>query len=71
MGKCKKRTLNKPVLEKKLSRESAIEYIVEKVRGNCIDNVSKQYLSLFCITPEELTEAGAAYEEVLVLSRFM
>jgi len=71
MGKCKKRTLNKPVFEKKLSREDAIRYIVEKVHENGVDSVCKQYLSLFCITPEELTEAGAAYEEVVVLSRLM
>lgn len=71
MGKCKKRTLNKQILNMSLSRNDAIKIIIEKVHTNNLDNESKNLLTLFGITPEELTEAGASYEEVLVLKRFM
>lgn len=71
MGKCKKRTLNKQVLNMSLSRNDAIKIIVEKVHTNNLDNEAKNFLTLFGITPEELTESGATYEEVMVLKRFM
>lgn len=71
MGKCKKRTLNKQILNMSLSRNDAIKIIIEKIHTNNLDNESKNLLTLFGITPEELTEAGASYEEVLVLKRFM
>ncbi len=71
MGKCKKRTLNKPLTEKTLSRESAIELIIKQIKQNYLDTEGKNLLTLFGISPEELTEAGATYEEVMVLKRFM
>ena len=71
MGKCKKRTLNKPLTEKTLSRESAIELIIKQIKKNYLDTECKNLLTLFGISPEELTEAGATYEEVMVLKRFM
>lgn len=71
MGKCKKRILNKPVLTTSMSRHDAIEIIIERIHANHLDNETKNLLTLFGITPEELTEAGASYEEVLVLKRFM
>ena len=39
--------------------------------GSDLDKETKDVLTLFGITPEELTEAGATYEEVLVLKRHM
>ena len=71
MGKCKKRTLNKPSFETKLNREDAILYIVQQVKKDKLDRKCRDYISLFGITSEELTEAGAAYEEVKFLRRYM
>lgn len=71
MGKCKKRTLNKPILEGSLSRKDAIDLIIHKIQSDILDKETKDVLTLFGITPEELTEAGATYEEVLVLKRHM
>lgn len=71
MGKCKKRTLNKPVLTSPLTRSEAINTVVKKIQANILDIDAKNILTLFGITPEELTEAGATYEEVLVLKRYM
>lgn len=71
MGKCKKRTLNKPVLETAMSRNEAINLVIKKVQSNSLDTETKNLLTLFGITPEELTEAGATFEEVLVLKRYM
>lgn len=71
MGKCKKRTLNKPILQSSLSRKDAINNIISKIQSNMLDEEAKNTLTLFGITPEELTEAGATYEEVLILRRYM
>ena len=71
MGKCKRRTLTKPVLTSNLKREDAIKQIVEKIRLNKLDTETKKLLSLFGITPEELTEAGATYEEAIILKKHM
>ena len=71
MGKCKKRTLNRPLTEKTLSRDSAIALIIEQIKHKHLDKECKNLLTLFGISPEELTEAGATYEEVMVLKRFM
>ncbi|MBQ2645310.1 hypothetical protein IJG14_07055 [bacterium] len=71
MGKCKKRTLNKPILENSLTRSHAVSIVVNQIKKNELNNEGKNLLTLFGITPEELTEAGASYEEVLILKRFM
>lgn len=71
MGKCKKRTLNKSVMPAILTREDAVCSIIQNLRDEKFDTKTKKLLSLFGITPEELTEAGATYEEVLVIKRFM
>lgn len=71
MGKCKRRTLNKPVLESNMSREDAVKHIIRQVKNNELDTETKKLLSLFGITTEELSEAGATYEEVIVLKRYM
>lgn len=71
MGKCKKRTLNRPILEAPLSREEAIVGIIKEIKSNSLTDESKKLLTLFGILPEELTEAGASYEEVLILKRHM
>jgi len=71
MGKCKKRTLTRPVLESNIKREDAVKQIVEKIHSNKLDTEAKKLLTLFGITPEELTEAGATYEEAIILKRHM
>lgn len=71
MGKCKRRTLTKPVLKSNIKREDAIKEIVEKIQANMLDAEAKKLLSLFGITPEELTEAGATYEEAIILKKHM
>lgn len=71
MGKCKRRTLNKSMLEAPLTREAAVQYIVRQVKLNDFDEKAKNLLTLFGITPEELTESGISYEEILILKRFM
>jgi len=71
MGKCKKRTLIKPVLASNIKREDAIKQIVEKIHLNKLDTEAKKLLTLFGITPEELTEAGATYEEAIILKKHM
>jgi hypothetical protein len=67
MGKCKKRTLNKNVLGSALSRDRAVSQIVEMLKINKLDNETRKLISLFGITREELTEAGATFEQVLIL----
>ncbi len=71
MGKCKRRTLNKQILSSSLSRKEALEDVISKIRENKLDTNTKNLLTLFGITPEELTEAGASYEEVLILKRYI
>ena len=71
MGKCKRRTLTKPVLASNIKRSDAIKQIVEKIHLNRLDTEAKKLLSLFGITPEELTEAGATYEEAIILKKHM
>lgn len=71
MGKCKKRTLNRPLLENKLTRSEAVKIIISRIHSNILDTETKNLLTLFGITPEELTEAGATYEEALLLKKFM
>ena len=61
MGKCKKRTFAKSVLNTNLKREEVIKQIIYEIRKKKFDNETKKILSLFGITAEELTEAGITY----------
>ncbi len=66
MGKSKKRILNKitenitPVLK----RKTVISNIIKDIRNNSIKEETKNLISLFGITIEELSEAGVSYEEL-------
>ena len=64
MGKAKKRSLALKSNNKisNLTRESAIEQIVENIQ-NRIDAIN--LITLFGISAEELLEAGATYEDVI------
>lgn len=69
MGKCKRRNGNKPVLEHTLTRESVISEVVYRLKNNSVDDEIKKMLLLFGISEDELTEAGATYEEVVGLKK--
>lgn len=72
MGKCKKRTIiNNPILENPMSRVDAICLIIKNIRANELDIDTKNLLTLFGISQEELVEAGATYEELSILKRHM
>lgn len=71
MGKCKKRTFAKSVLNTNLKREEVIKQIIYEIRKKKFDNETKKILSLFGITAEELTEAGITYEEILLLKEHL
>jgi len=63
MGKAKKRNLAlKGNKISNMTRESAIEQIVEKIENR---EEAINLITLFGISAEELLEAGAAYEDVI------
>ena len=68
MGKSKKRSLQLGIHDRlsKLSREEAIETVVEMLKnGRSIDVYG--HITLFGLTAEELLEGGASYESVVSL----
>ena len=68
MGKSKKRSLQLGIHDRlsKLSREEAIETVVEMLKnGRSIDVYG--LITLFGLTAEELLEGGASYESVVSL----
>lgn len=69
MGKCKRRNGNKPVLDHTLTRENVIADVVHRLKHADIDDEIRKMLLLFGISKEELTEAGATYEEVISLKK--
>lgn len=72
MGKCKKRTIiNNPILENPMTREDAIAHIIKSIRSNSLDTDTKNLLTLFGISSEELVEAGVSFEELSILKRHM
>ena len=66
MGKCKKRILNKNTDMRGgvFKRAEIIRKIISDIRTNSITNKTMEFITLFGITPEELSEAGASYEEL-------
>lgn len=69
MGKCKRRNGNKTVLEHTLTRENVISEVVYRLKNNTVDDEVRRMLLLFGISGDELTEAGATYEEVVCLNK--
>lgn len=72
MGKAKKRnfyncTKSGGILPPAFSREDAIKKVIENIKANNLSEDTKDIITLFGITPEELSEAGAAYEDLLAL----
>lgn len=70
MGKSKKRNFNKGTINKGsvFKRSDAIKYIIADLKSNVITEQTKQYISLFGIKAEELTEAGATLEELSLVT---
>ncbi len=66
MGKSKKRIFNKNTDLKgsTLKREDIISQVLSDIRSNSLNDKTKNFIGLFGITIEELSEAGAAYEEL-------
>ncbi len=69
MGKCKRRNGSKPVLDHTLTREKVIAEVVYRLKHSSVDDEVRKMLLLFGISKEELTEAGATYEEVISLKK--
>ena len=81
MGKAKKRNFHKSITADKTSsigslsaaftRKDAIEKAITSIKSNNCGNETKDIITLFGITAEELAEAGATYEELLTLKAIL
>lgn len=69
MGKSKKRIFNKNVGTKgtTLKREDIVSKILSDIKTNKLTTESKNFITLFGITIEELSEAGASFEELSIV----
>ncbi len=68
MGKSKKRIFNKNKIDDlSIKREDAVNLIIKNLKNNLLDIKTKNLLSLFGISAEELAESGATYEELRAL----
>ena len=75
MGKVKKRNFKTCVnqggamgaLPSTFTREEAVSFVIEKIKSNDLGPQTKDIISLFGIKAEELSEAGASYEDLLAL----
>lgn len=75
MGKAKKRNFQNCIntggalgsLPANLTRQKATELAIQKIKENSLDNEAKDIITLFGITAEELSEAGASYEDLIAL----
>ena len=75
MGKAKKRNfqscahtgVSMGMLSSSCTREEAINFVIGKIKINDFGAQTKDVISLFGITAEELAEAGAAYEDLVAL----
>ncbi len=73
MGKSKKRIFNKNVSTKGmvLKRDEVVLKILSDIKNNNLTSETKKYISLFGITMEELSEAGAEFEELSIAKNFI
>ncbi len=74
MGKAKKRNFQSCInagisigLPATCTREDAVNFVIKNIKANNLGGQTKDVISLFGITAEELSEAGAAYEDLLAL----
>lgn len=72
MGKSKKRIFNKHKCDGiSIKRIDAVSGVLKNIKNNVLDTETKNLLSLFGISAEELAEAGATYEELMALKSFI
>ncbi len=75
MGKAKKRNFRKginsgeiaPGFLTSMSRQEALDYVIKRIEEKDFSLKTKDIISLFGISAEELAEAGAAYEDLQAL----
>ena len=71
MGKCKKRTLHKSNSSYFMTREMAVNQILNMMKNTVSNNFdlkeATDTISLFGISAEELSEAGVPYEYLKAL----
>ena len=69
MGKSKRRILHKGINDKitNITRDEALSIVVKACNAKKIDNETKDLISLFGFSAEDLLEAGARYEDVIGL----
>lgn len=73
MGKAKKRNFNKNSYEKgtTLKRSDIISQVICDIRNKKLSEETKNFITLFGITIEELSEAGAAFEELSIVKHLI
>lgn len=75
MGKAKKRNFRSAIntgeiaagFSDSMSRQEAIDFVAKNIEKKDYGVQTKDIISLFGITAEELAEAGAAYEDLVAL----
>lgn len=69
MGKSKRRIFNKCkyLYHMSMRREDAIFGVVRNLKYNKFDPKTRDIITMFGLSAEELSEAGASYEELRVL----
>lgn len=73
MGKSKKRILNKysNTICTTLKRKDIIKTVISDIKANSLKEETKNLISLFGISSEELAEAGATLEELSIYNSFL
>ena len=73
MGKSKKRNFNKntDALGSVIKRSDVVLTVLSAIKNNNITDDIKNHITLFGLTPEELTEAGATLEEIKFFKKFI
>ncbi|MBE7704184.1 MAG: hypothetical protein E7Z90_00055 [Cyanobacteria bacterium SIG29] len=73
MGKSKKRNFHKSTdeLGSILKRDDVIFDIISDIKSNKLSDKTQKLINLFGITAEELSEAGASFEEISSIKQFI
>ena len=75
MGKAKKRNFKTCInqggamgsLPSVYTRKEAVKFVMSRIKANDHGSATKDMISLFGIKAEELSEAGASYEDLVAL----
>jgi hypothetical protein len=69
MGKSKRRILHKGINNQitNITREEALNTVIKACNSKKIDDKTKDLISLFGLSAEEMLESGACYEDVVGL----